>query len=188
MEPTSPSLLERLRKPHAEQAWKRFVNLYTPLLYFWACRMGLQADDAADLVQEVFSTLLQKLPDFQYDPKHSFRAWLRTLTTNKWRDMLRRRAAALRHGTDRELEAVAVPDNAEVIWEAEYRRHLAGQALTIMKAEFQDSTWKACWATVVEEKPAAEVASQLGISVESVYAARSRVLRRLRQELEGLLD
>jgi RNA polymerase sigma-70 factor (ECF subfamily) len=57
-----------------------------------------------------------------------------------------------------------------------------------MQAEFEATTWKACWAVVVEDRPAAQVATELGISPNAVYIARSRVLRRLRRELEGLLD
>jgi RNA polymerase sigma-70 factor (ECF subfamily) len=72
--------------------------------------------------------------------------------------------------------------------EAEYRQHLARRALELMQAEFPPATWKACWEVVVAGRPAAEVAAELAISIDSVYAAKSRVLRRLRQELAGLLD
>jgi RNA polymerase sigma-70 factor (ECF subfamily) len=96
MDHTPASLLERLRQPGERQARDRFVDLYTPLIYFWACRMGLQADDAADLVQEVFIVLLRKMAEFRYDPRRSFRAWLRTVVVNKWHDIRRWREAALR--------------------------------------------------------------------------------------------
>ena len=56
---TSVSVLQRLRQPHDKDAWGRFVRLYTPLLFYWARRVGgLQEPDAADLVQDVFTTLL----------------------------------------------------------------------------------------------------------------------------------
>src|SRR5438270_12313478 len=94
MNTTSVSLLEQLRQPaDRERAWKRFVQLYTPLMYHWARRLGLASADAADLVQDVFTLLLRELPRFAYDAGKSFRGWLRTVTLNKWRD-LRRRAAA----------------------------------------------------------------------------------------------
>src|SRR5436190_11639315 len=80
---TPASLLERLRQPFEPEAWARFVALYTPLLFSWANRVGLQEPDAADLVQEVFVTLLQVLPTFSYDRHQSFRRWLRTVTLNK---------------------------------------------------------------------------------------------------------
>jgi RNA polymerase sigma-70 factor (ECF subfamily) len=91
---TSPSLLERLRRPDEQSAWARFVELYTPLLYSWARRAGLQAADAADLVQDVFAVLVRQMPAFVYAPGKSFRGWLRTVTLNKWREKRRRRSEA----------------------------------------------------------------------------------------------
>ena len=77
---------------------------------------------------------------------------------------------------------------AEAFWEAEYRQYLAGRALAVMRTEFQPTTWMACWECVVHDRPAAEVAAELGLSVGAVRAAKFRVLTRLRQELDGLLD
>jgi RNA polymerase sigma-70 factor (ECF subfamily) len=150
--------------------------------------MGLSAEDAADLVQDVFLTLVQKLPEFEYDPARSFRAWLRTVTENRWRDIRRRRAIAPRDAGDAALADAAIPDGTAALWEGEYRQLLIARAAQLMQAEFQPTTWKACWAVVVEGKSGAEVAAELGLSLDAVYAAKSRVLRRLRQELEGLLD
>jgi RNA polymerase sigma-70 factor (ECF subfamily) len=187
MDKTPASLLERLRRPH-EGAWPRFVELYTPLLYYWACRMGLQAADAADLVQEVFTVLLQKFPQFSYDKNKSFRSWLRTVTLNRWHDNRRRKSAALRDGGPAGLEDVTAPDAAEALWEKEYRDHLVARAAEVMKAEFQPATWQAFWSLAVEGRSGAEVAAELGLSLDAVYAAKSRVLRRLRQELDGMLE
>jgi RNA polymerase sigma-70 factor (ECF subfamily) len=187
MEQTSASLLERLRQPGDHEAWQRFVALYTPLLFFWACRMGARAQDAADLVQEVFATLLDRMPSFQLDPGRGFRAWLRTVMLNKWRDQQRRAAVVGRAGNDAGLDDAAVPDNVAELGEQEFRQHLVARALELMRTDFEPQTWRACLAQV-EGKPAAEVAQELGLSLAAVYAARSRVLRRLRQELEGMLD
>jgi len=63
-----------------------------------------------------------------------------------------------------------------------------GRALELMRADFQPVTWQACWEFVVRDRPAAEVAAELGITINTVYLAKSRVLRRLREELAGLLD
>jgi RNA polymerase sigma-70 factor (ECF subfamily) len=86
------------------------------------------------------------------------------------------------------LAELAVPDDAAEFSEAEYRRHLAQRALELMKVEFPPAMWPACWEHVVHGRPAAEVAAELGIAVGTVYVAKSRVLARLRQELDGLLD
>jgi RNA polymerase sigma-70 factor (ECF subfamily) len=177
-----------LRTGVDETAWRRLVQLYTPLLFFWARRCGESEDDASDLVQEVFVILLQTLPTFEYDPERGgFRSWLRTLLLNKLRDRKRRQArdekALAQHGPEAQL-----PDIAEVFSEAEYRRELSRRALRLMQSEFAPATWKACWETVVEGRPAVEVGRELGITENAVYIARCRVLRRLRQELSGLVD
>jgi len=187
---TSSSLLMRLRRPGEQAAWRRFIDLYTPLLFYWACRMGLPGEDAADLVQDLFVTLVQKLPQFQYDPGKSFRSWLRTVAENRWRDALRKRAAAPANAGAAALAGVAVPavPGAAALWEAEYRQHLLGRAVQLMRTDFEEKTWKACWALVVDGKSGADAAAELGMTVEAVYAAKARVLRRLRQELDGLMD
>ncbi len=182
---TSITLLERLRQPNAQEAWRRFVDLYSPLLYYWARRAGLGPTEAADLVQDVLVVLVQKLPTFRYDPRKSFRAWLRTVTLNRWHQNGRR--PALPTG-DEGLSGVAVTSSIDLFEETEYRRHLVHRALEVMQSDFKPSTWKACWEVVVAGRPAAEVARELGLSVDAVYMARSRVLRRLREELAGLLD
>jgi len=183
---TPVSLLERLRQPNDPAAWARFIELYTPLLYFWARRLGVASSDAADLVQEVFALLLRKLPEFHYDRRQSFRAWLHTVTLNKWRETLRQRAA--QPATAAWLSEVAGPDVTIQLEEAEYRQHLVHRALQVMQSDFQASTWQAFWQCAVDDRPAGAVAAALGITVKAVYQAKARVLRRLRQELDGLLD
>jgi RNA polymerase sigma-70 factor (ECF subfamily) len=188
MNTTSISLIERLKLPVDQKAWSRFVDLYTPLLYSLARHIGLQPSDAADLVQDVFALLVQKMPEFTYDRHKSFRSWLRTVTLNKWRDRCRRLAARPNEVTGEPTLDVA-DSAAEVSFsEAEYRRHLVARALELMQTEFQPTTWQACWQFVVMGRPAAEVARQLRISENAVHLAKGRVLRRLRRELQGLLD
>ncbi len=186
MHTTSASLLERLRQPAEQESWTRFVKLYTPLIFYWARRTGLQEDDAADLVQEVFTLLVQKLPEFQYAPGKSFRGWLRTVTLNKWRERQRRRVVAA-VGDESHPEAVANPDD-EAFWETEYRQQVFTRAFELMQSEFQPATWKACWEQVVAGKPAGVVAAELGMTAGAVRAAKFRVLCRLRKEFEGMLD
>src|SRR5208337_5600860 len=110
-------------------AWDRFVLLYTPLIYSWARRVGLQEADAADLVQDVLTTLLQKLPEFTYDRHRSFRAWLKTVTLNKWRDRCRRLAARPHEVTGRQHLDVAEPDDEDSFAEPAYRQQLVARAL-----------------------------------------------------------
>lgn len=187
MNTTSLSLLERLRRPGEQDAWQRFVQLYTPLIFHWARRVGLPAQEAGDFVQDVMTLLVQKLPDFQYDRSKSFRGWLRTVTLNKWRELRRRPGIPLEPNSP-DVSGLVEPDDANGLSDQEYREFLVGRALKFMQVDFEPATWKACWEYVVVGKPATEVARQLGITVNAVYIAKSRVLRRLRQELQGLLE
>lgn len=187
MHTTPASLLERLRRPDEHDAWLRFVQLYTPLLCFWARRVHVPAAEIPDLVQEVFVVLVRKFPDFNYDPDKSFRAWLQTLTVNKWRELQRRQRPTVSINGALHADVAASADGNSVD-DAEYRSVLAARALQLMRTDFEPTTWQACWKHTVEGTPAKEVATQLGISPAAVYVAKARVLSRLRQELKGLID
>ena len=185
---TSVSLLERLRQSNQTQAWERFVELYTPLLIYWSRRTGLQAQDAADLVQDIFVLLVQKIPEFTYQKDQSFRGWLRTILMNKWRNRLRDNARSAANADSAELSGLVGENGLESHWEQEHRQHLVKRALELMQADFEPKTWKACWGLVVEGRSGAELATELGVSENAVYIAKWRVLRRLREELAGLVD
>jgi RNA polymerase sigma-70 factor (ECF subfamily) len=188
VESTSASLLQRLRQPGQADAWDRFARLYTPLLVSWSrqARYGLQAADADDLVQDILADLVRKLPQLRYDPQRGFRRWLRSVFYNKWVDHCRR-VGRVPPGGAAGLSGVADPAEADPA-EAEEKQLLLRRALELMQAEFEPSTWKACWEAVALGRPAAEVAAELGISENAVYIAKYRVIRRLRQEMQDLLD
>jgi RNA polymerase sigma-70 factor (ECF subfamily) len=185
---TPGSLLAQLQDPQEQRAWDRFVEIYTPFLYSWSRRVGVPRQDAIDLVQDVLLLLVEKLPEFRYDPNRSFRGWLRMVMLNKHRENLRRRHVAPLTASDSLLDDLASPSVGDAFEEQEYRRHIVGRAFQLMQSEFQPNTWKACWEHVVSGRPAADVARELNMSEGAVYVAKCRVLRRLRQDLEGLLD
>jgi RNA polymerase sigma-70 factor (ECF subfamily) len=187
MNTTSLSLLQRLQQPGDQAAWERFVKLYTPLLCHWARKLGLEGPDVADLVQEVCTILVRQMPTFRYEPTKRFRAWLWTLTLNKRRQAWRGRPVPSAIPSEA-LDALVGRDSLDELDEDEYRHCLVQRALQLMQTHFQPATWKAFWECAVADRPVAEVAAELGLSIDSVYAAKSRVLRRLRQELAGLLD
>jgi len=170
MNSTSVNLLKRLREPQAESAWQRFVELYAPLIFYWARQKGLNADDASDLLQDVLATLLTKLPEFQYDPDRRFRGWLRTITVNRVTDMHRRNAI---RSLQTELDSTAVlirltqADSNDLFIESEYRAVVINGALDLLRSEFQPVTWQACWLQIVEGQPAQDVANQLNIPLNS---------------------
>jgi RNA polymerase sigma-70 factor (ECF subfamily) len=189
--PTPLSLLRQLRQPDPEKrsnAWCRFVQFYTPLLLLWARHLGAGDDEADDLVQDVFTVLVREMPGFQHDAGQRFRGWLWTILRNKWCDRGRQLAASPVFAGADGLATVAVPDNVAAFAHKEYQSYHIARALEIMQAELPPTEWQACRGYVVQGRPAAEVAHDLGISVNQVYLAKSRILGRLRLELEGLLD
>ena len=181
---TPASLLDRLRTPSEATAWNRFVELYSPLLFHWAGRLNLQQSDAADLVQDVFLILWRKMPEFEYDSARSFHAWLKTLFLNRHRSRQRKREPEFvdPNGTEPAVDA------AEPLADAEYERYLIRQAFRLIECEFSTLHQMIFRAYVIEERDPDEVAQQLGVSSGTVYAIKSKVLSRLRQELKHLLD
>jgi RNA polymerase sigma-70 factor, ECF subfamily len=192
---TSMSLLAGVRLRDAE-AWRRMARLYTPLVRYW-CRKGGLADDAVDdLVQETFAAVLRGLPTFERPTDGgSFRGWLRTIVRNKLNDFYRTRRdkGAATGGTDAHLNLgkladpfgadEAAPDDARETTETGL---VFRAAVDLIRTEFETVTQQAFWATTVEERPPADVAKELGITLNAVYKAKSRVLRRLREVLDGL--
>lgn len=184
---TSSRLLERVRI-QAPGAWERLTGLYGPLVYGWARRAGLRAEDAADVVQEVFLAVSRNLAGFRHGPGDTFRGWLWTIVQNKVRDLGRRKAgkAEAEGGTDAYQRLVHTPEtpasNSSEFGVAPPGPLLA-RVLELIRSEFEECSWRAFWNVVVESQRPTDVAAALGISVNAVYIARSRILRRLRDEL-----
>ena len=189
---TSTSLLRRV-KARDSDAWQRLVNLYGPLVYRWAREAQLQDSDATDVMQEVFQAVSGAIERFRHDrPNDSFRGWLWTITKNKVQDHFRERAeqADARGGTTAQLQIDHIPDlppEEPSDTGAGAATNLPRESLDLIRSEFKDRTWQAFWRVVVAGDKPADVAEDLGMSVAAVYMARSRVIRRVREELEGLL-
>ena len=182
---TSVTLLGRLRACDDQEAWQRFVNLYSPVVYLWAIRAGLDGEAAADLVQETLATLLRAIPNFEYDPdKGRFRGWLKTIVLRCARDVKAKRRPEV---IDPALLVIEVRDPSG-FWEIEYDRVILERAFDIMRSEFEETTWRACWEHVTSGRSAREIGQELGISETAVFTAKSHVLKRLREEFRGLLD
>jgi RNA polymerase sigma-70 factor (ECF subfamily) len=195
MEPTTRrSLVLRLRNPGDEAAWGEFVEIYEPLVYRLARNKGLQDADARDLCQEVFRAVASAIERWDPDPaKGRFRAWLfriaRNLLVNFLADQRRHPRGSGSTSVREMLEAQPNKDcQAEAEFRAELQRRAFRWAAQRVQSEFTDSTWQAFWRTGVENRPIAVVAKELGLSTGAVYIARSRVLARLRHEVEQLTD
>jgi RNA polymerase sigma-70 factor (ECF subfamily) len=195
MEPTTRfSLVLRLRNPHDEVAWAEFVQIYEPLIYRLARNKGLQDADARDLCQEVFRAVAGAIERWDPDPaKGKFRAWLFRIARNLLINFLgsQRRLVRGSGSTSVQMLLNAEPardTQAEAEFQTEFQRRAFRWAAEQVRMEFADSTWQAFWRTGVENRPIAEVAKELGISVGAVYIARSRVLARLRERVEQLTE
>jgi RNA polymerase sigma-70 factor, ECF subfamily len=186
---TSSSLLQRVKLQEPD-AWRRLVRLYGPLVFLW-CRQFGSSRDAADVAQEVWIAVATSVAKFRRDgPEDSFRGWLWTITRNKLRDCWRDREPSAVGGTDarRRLEQIPdeLPESVEQV--AGYRSMVTRKALELIQPEFEDRTWRAFWRMAVDDRSAAEVAAELEMNTGAVRQAKCRVLKRLREEMDGLLD
>lgn len=188
---TRASLLVQLRDGTNQVAWREFMSLYSPVVYGFARRRGLQDADAADLMQDVMRSVSSAIGRLDYNrDQGTFRGWLFTITRNKVFSFLSARRtrpqASGDTATNRLLDTHPDASDGSEVWEAEYQRRLAALAMERVKGEFQDKTWRAFWLTAVEGQSAADVAGQIGLSAGAIYVARSRVLARLRAEVEAM--
>ena len=189
--PSSAScgLVERVKAQDPE-AWRRMCDLYGPQIYRWCRQTKLQQADAADIAQEVFRTVAAKIAEFQWGRPGGFCVWLQAITRNKIGDHLRRlRSEAQGQGgtaahdqIQQVAESLASVSAADIDAQDNLLPH---RALNLVRCEFTDRTWQAFWLVAAEERSPAAVAQQLGMTLAAVYMANSRVLARLRQELEG---
>ena len=191
---TSASLLERIRL-NDEEAWHRLVVLYAPLVDAWCGRWQLAHEVREDIVQEVFRAVALSIHKFRRErDSDTFRGWLWTITLNKMRDWMRREVlqATGKGGTDYQGMLEQIPETlSEPTDESlgvDTEKTLLQRALALLEDKFEPRTWQAFWRTTVSEERAADVAADLGMSVGAVHQSKHRVLRRLRQELSGLVD
>ena len=167
-------------------AWRRFVAIYAPLVYGWCRRDGVQAGDAGDVVQDVFTKVFTAIGGFRHDqPSGTLRGWLRVICRNCLYDRFRRDRGLppAAGGTDAQLllaNLAEVEDESTVYTE---RRGVVHRALELVRGEFETKTWQAFWLVAVEEISTAEAAERLGMKSGAVRQAKYMVLRRLRDEL-----
>jgi RNA polymerase sigma-70 factor (ECF subfamily) len=191
---TSLTLLQRLRN-NEPAAWRTMVQLYTPLICHWCARGGVRGADAEDVVQEVFQVAATSLDKFRRDREgDSFRAWLRGITRNMMLVHFRRtnRQPQASGGTDAFVQLQEVADAATVGSEEDdppsELEALRRRALELVRSQVEERTWQAFWLTAIEEHSPTEVAARLGVSATAVRMAKSRVLRRLKEQFGELIQ
>jgi RNA polymerase sigma-70 factor, ECF subfamily len=193
MNETRQSLLLRARTGE-EEAWKDLTDLYRPLIIGWLNRQGVPAVDLEDLSQDVLLSVVKHLSSFEHSGQRgAFRSWLRTIvcsrTTDYWRAVGTGAQASGGSGATAALQQIADPDSdLNRQWDEEHDRYVLGCLLDLVEQEFEPTTLRAFRRLALDGASGEEVARELGLSVAAVYVAKSRVLQRIRQEAEGLID
>jgi RNA polymerase sigma-70 factor, ECF subfamily len=194
MNNTSQSLLGRLGAAGDTESWKRLVDLYQPLLRGWLRGYQAPDQDSDDLVQEVLAVLVKDLPKFKH-PGHpgAFRGWLRGILVNRLRAFWRagRGRPSVPGGSDFFRISEQLEDPVSELrrqWDEEYERCVLARLLAMLEDEFAPKTLLAFRRVGLEGAMARDVAQELGMTVGAVYVAKSAVLRRLRQEAQGLIN
>jgi RNA polymerase sigma-70 factor (ECF subfamily) len=188
---TSSSLLQRAQS-RDPAAWQRLVQLYGPLVYRWCRRGGLQQTDAADLVQDVFLAVAERLPEFRHDrPEDTFRGWLWGITRNKVADHFRARYRETQApgGTSAQECLAELPEefpDSRTNPPLRTSDALQQRAIEFVRASCEERTWQAFWRLVVDGLSAATVADELQMTTKAVYQAKYRVLRQIRAEFAAL--
>ena len=194
MSETSATLLQRLNDRTDSVAWRRLVDLYTPLIGSWLRRQGVSAEDAEDLSQEVLGIVVREVSRFRHNGRAgAFRTWLRTITANCLRQAWRSRRLGLRATSppdfDRALDQLEDPaSDLSRLWDREHDEFVLHRLLALLEPDFQPATWRAFRRQVIDGRPAEAVAAELGLTVNAVLIAKSRVLSHLRRNAEGLVD
>jgi len=186
---TSASLLTRLRQVPADQAaWVQFADRYGRKIYGWCRQWKLQEADAEDVTQIVLLKLAGKMQAFEYDPTRSFRAWLKTVTRHAWLDSCSARRTAAAGGSQvlELLQTVEAREDLVRRLEDEFDRELLDEAAARVRVRVTPRTWEAFERTAVRGESGAEVAQALGMKVATVFVARSKVQKMLREELQKL--
>ncbi len=186
---THPSLLIRIRDPQDGEAWEAFVNTYVPMIYRYARRMGLQDADAADISQEVLTEVARCIRSFEYQPDRGrFRDWLGLLVRRRLARFLKKKGREGSETTTEEEAETPEPCSADAEWSEEFNARILAAALERARPHFEPSTWRAFEGVWVENRRAGEVAAELKLPIEGVYTAKSRVLKRLEEEVRILAE
>lgn len=194
MSETSLSLLDRARGDASDESWRHLAGAYSPLLRAWLLRFEVSTTDADDLVQEVLLTVVRELPRFEHCGRTgAFRSWLRMILVHRLRDFWRSRnyrPAAAGGSTWMEQLNQFEDESSNVSreWNLEHDRHVMSRLLEHVRPRFEPKTWEAFRRQMFDGQRADAVATELGMPLNSVYVARSRVLSTLRREAAGLID
>lgn len=187
---TRESLIVQIKDPSNRDAWGKFVDLYRPVIHRIALARGLQDADAQDLTQHVLMAVAASIGRWEKSTESTrFRHWLRRVTRNAILNAISRRPPDQATGTSSYQNIVteiperadnSLDDETDSLIELEYRRELYLRAAAIVRTDVDPITWQAFERTVIGGLSNAQAAQELGKSIGTIYAARSRVMKRLR--------
>ena len=194
MNETSLSLLDQLQTSTDNAAWDRLNCMFEPLVRKWLIKYDVQPADADDLAQDVLLAVSKDISTFEHNGHTgAFRAWLRGILVNRLRNFWRSRDRnpTADGGADLDSRLQELHDPASQItlaWNKEHDEHVLGTLMTMVEPHFEGTTWAAFQKVTVEGVKPTVAADELGISLNAVFVAKSRVLSRLRQEAAGLVE
>lgn len=193
MNETRQSLLFRAQTGQ-ENAWRDLTDLYRPLIIGWLNRQNVPPSDLEDLSQEILLTVVKHLPSFQHSGhRGAFRSWLRTVVSSRTADYWRSLDAGMQAtGGSGAVAALHQIEDADSDlnrqWDEEHDGYVLDCLLDLVEEEFEPATMQAFRRLALDGAAGSVVAEELGMSVAAVYGAKSRVLQRIREEAEGLID
>ena len=186
---TSLSLLEKV-EGHDQDAWRTFVQMYTPLIQAWCQNVGLQQSDVVDVTQDVMQAVAVDIQSFRpgKKPSGAFRSWLWGVTRYRLLNHFRKR--------DKQVNAIGGDDAQQLLANLEQQidepesvdgvlstQILIQSALKLLRPQFAPRTWKAFWRMTVDEVSAKDVGEEIGMSPKAVRQAKFRVIQKLRELL-----
>ena len=183
---TRHSLLLRLHDPADHDAWNAFAEIYRPVIVRLAIAKRLQPADAEDLAQKVLMSVARAISGWDPDGSASFRTWLKRITDNAIVNVLTRLRPDRAVGqaeVDHLLNEPGRDGPDSQLLQLEFRREVFHWAAARIAAEFSPETWQAFWLTAVEGMSAEEAGQRLAKNRGSIYTARSRVMKRLVQQV-----
>jgi RNA polymerase sigma factor (sigma-70 family) len=188
---TSQALIYQITSGVADaHSWERFVYLYGPQILAWCRKYGLQDADARDVTQDVLLQVLRQIERLQYDPQRRFRGWLRAVVHGAWCQWVERNQGRERGAADTAmlmvLEQTPARDELLARLEGEYDSELLELAMERIRRRVEPQTWQAFELLAVQRLSGEEGSARLGMPVGSLFAARSKVQRLLREEIARL--
>lgn len=182
-QPTRATLLARIRDNRDTEAWGEFYSLYGPLLFRYARARGLSEDDAEEVRAKCYESIVKNIAKFEYDrSRGSFKAWLRTLVNRRVAELWRKRREQQADSATLRQRAADDP-TPEDIFDRQWKRQHIRYCVERVREQVAENTYKAFCMIVLDGKSVADACSALDMNANQVYQAKSRVLRRVRDQM-----